>query len=214
MRRIFILTAIIMSIGLLAMQAQEKNVRAGVGVSLSTDMTGLGYYYFYGLSWHSVPSIRFPVEFGKKFRIEPELGLMTYSSKSVSSSNNDEDIYSFQGYRVGLSASYLMPNVGGKEYLQASIGGRLALHGFHTEDESPVGNNVVIREADRTDIGFGAFVGAEYFPVKEFSVGGEMGLSLVSAGETTRSPVNASYSSPDGLSTGLYASLHVRWFIF
>jgi hypothetical protein len=205
---------VILVLGLSSCPAQEKNIRAGIGVSITGNLTGWGTWYsLYGLYPGSGATGSIPVEFGRTFRIEPEFGYATFEWE-YSDPNNYTEIETYKGYRIGVSAAYIIPNAGGHEQMKAAIGARIASLFYHFDEDYDNNRVREDRMLERTDLLVGLFLGGEYYPIKNFCVGGELGVNRIQAGDPSYAPEDEPASSLTGLAVYVGGTISLRWFIF
>lgn len=156
----------------------------------------------------------------KNFRIEPRFGIYSFSnetSNSVTPSQPSKDDITLTN--IGLSVEYLFP-VGEKFQLYA--GPRASLN-FISETSNYYGYTVfpaygnITTTLSETDFMISGIFGAEYFPLRELSVGGEIDFNYVSFGNPnfTQTPLSGpeqgtTTRTQSLVSTG--ALLFVRWY--
>ena len=179
--------------------AQEDTLtHVGLGISIDPTSTGeLAYVRSTLRGTQLVPLTNFPaivfyvpINFKNRFRLEPSFGLFSLKS-STSSTNVSSGYYSTQTSTndatiatIGIRATYcsLLSNS-----LAVYVGPRVELGFVSLTDEYSYLNTysgTTTSSDDKTttsetDVTFGAVVGAEYFPVQKFSIGGEVGLNYI-----------------------------------
>ena len=202
----------------------------GAGVSVEPALFGQMVYTSYGESGtfstvgplYSVSPyyIYIPVTLTKNFRIEPRFGIYSFSnetSTSLTPSQPSKDDITLTN--IGLSVEYLFP-VG--ERFQLYAGPRAGLN-FISETSSyygytgyPAYGNITTTRSE-TDFMISGVFGAEYFPLRELSVGGEIDFNYVSFGnpDYTETPTSSATQGTTTRTQSLVSTgalLFVRWY--
>ena len=161
-----------------------------------------------------------PVTLTRNFRVEPRFGIYSFStesSNSLSPSQPTKDNLTLT--HIGVSIEYLVPVT---EKFQIYAGPRAGLN-FLSETSSyygytgyPAYGNITTTQSE-TDFVISGIFGAEYFPLRELSVGGEIDFNYVSFGDPdyTETPAlnttqGTTTRTQSLVSTG--ALLFVRWY--
>jgi hypothetical protein len=167
----------------------------GAGVSVEPALFGQSVYYTGGTTEVFVTAtplfsvspfyIYMPLALTKNFRIEPRFGIYSLSnevSNSGTPSQPQKDDVTLT--HIGLSVEYVIP---AGEKFQFYAGPRAGLN-FISETFSsyqytggPAPVNVTTTQSE-TDVMISGIFGAEYFPLHELSVGGEVDFNYVSFG--------------------------------
>lgn len=212
------------------LRAQEDTL-GHIGLGISIDPTGkpaLLYIRSGGDFLQTVPLVNIsaivfyvPINVTDKFRLEPSIGLfsMTTTNSDVSSTSTDASTVTTVGirgtYRSNLSNS-----------LDLYVGPRLELGFISSKNDysytAPGTISGSKSSSTETDVTVGAVVGAECFPIRKFSIGGEINLNYVSFGNPDNNEVyfpppayptiNTNKRDQYAIYTG--ALLFVRWYIF
>jgi hypothetical protein len=200
----------------------------GAGVSVEPALFGQTLYYtgagayittapLYSVSPYY---IYLPVTLTRNFRIEPRFGIYSLSVESLSSltpSQPTKDVLTLTN--IGLSIEYLMPIT---EKFQLYAGPRAGLN-FVSETSSYYGYSGVsgpgkiTTTQSETDFMISGIFGAEYFPLRELSVGGEIDVNYVSFGnpDNTQTPPSSPTQSSSTRTQSLVSTgalLFVRWY--
>lgn len=213
MRQIFVALLVVMLSPALFSQ-EEMNNRIGAGISIDPARLGQANYFFYSpegfqevfLINNSPIAFYLPIHTSPKFRIEPSFAFYslsvehapTYTSYSVTSDSKDISAIS-----AGLRAVYVarLSNA-----LNSYFGPRLEVtflsstfEDFYIINNSP--RVTRISETKETDVTVGLVFGAEYFPISQFSVGGEFSFNYISFGNpdltrTTTPPQPSPMATP------------------
>jgi hypothetical protein len=191
------------------------------GQMVYTSTGGSGPYLTVGPLYSVSPYyIYLPVTLTRNVRIEPRFGIYSFSNESSNSltpSQPTKDNLTLT--HIGLSIEYLIPVT---ERFQIYAGPRAGLN-FISETSSyygytvyPAYGNITTTQSE-TDFMISGIFGAEYFPLRELSVGGEIDFNYVSFGNpdyTQSSPSSATQGTTTRtqslVSTG--ALLFVRWY--
>jgi hypothetical protein len=156
----------------------------------------------------------------RNFRIEPRFGIYSFSNErreDLAPNQPEKDTYTLTN--IGISIEYVIPT--GRSF-QFYAGPRTSLNfmsyssSYYSYNGGTVPVNITATQTE-TDILISALFGAEYFPLSELSIGGEIDLNYVSFGN----PVTEQVPTPAGglsgttftrslISTG--ALLFVRWY--
>jgi hypothetical protein len=202
----------------------------GAGVSVEPGLFGQTVYYSTGGSGpyltagpiYSVSPyyIYLPVTLTRNFRIEPRFGIYSLhseSSNSLTPSQPTTDDFTLT--HIGLSVEYLIPVT---ERFQIYAGPRAGLNflsetsSYYGYTEYPTYGKYTTTQSE-TDFLISGIFGAEYFPLRELSVGGEIDFNYVSFGnpDYTQTPASipaqgTTTRTQSLVSTG--ALLFVRWY--
>jgi hypothetical protein len=198
----------------------------GVGVSVEPALFGETLYYSsqYGSGYITTTPvfsvspfyIYFPLTLTRHFRLEPRFGIYSFTneiSNSQGLSQPSKNDLTFTN--IGLSVEYLIPT---GEKFQLYVGPRASLN-FITQTYTNYGYNgeaITVTQSEKDFMISGIF-GAEYFPLSELSIGGEVDFNYVSFGNSdiSQSPPQPVTQTPSTrtqtlVSTG--ALLFVRWY--
>jgi len=176
--------------------AQEDSLGI-LGLGISIDPTGASQIVYVQNSWDdyqapltNVSAVRFyvPINVTNRFRLEPSFGLYSSSSTNKdnsfpSSSTTDASSVSTIGirgtYNSPISNSlifYFGPRL---EFAFVSSKHEYSYIASYPSAYIPTDNKTTSTE---TDITFGGVVGVEYFPIRKFSIGGEINLNYITFG--------------------------------
>lgn len=192
----------------LAFSQNEVTNKLGFGISLDLGRREYTSQYPGGISSNplfvQIAPIAFylPINVSERFRIEPSFALYTTSEEykvTPSSPSSQPSSYSGDGSGVviGTRCTYLTPL---SEAISLYVGPRFDLTFQSTTFEesyvssypTPNTRTSYTSETSETDYAVGLVFGSEFFPVKQFSVGGEVSFNYVSYGNpevtTTRTP--------------------------
>jgi hypothetical protein len=181
------------------LKAQEESRRLlGVGISIDPARIGhLEYYYSIGseMEMQSFTNISpvllyVPIDASSSFRIEPYFGHYSTSSNVTSTSTPQLSEYPRTTVNeasittIGLRGTYLSPL---SSSFSLYVGPRFDLSFVSTSYEysyvssypAPGTTTRYSSTKTETDGTVGAVFGAEYYPVPQFSVGGEVGLNYI-----------------------------------
>ncbi len=205
--------------------------RLGAGISVEPALFGQTLYYVSGINNPNPESaslyfsaspycIYLPVVLTKNFRIEPRFGIYSVSnevSNSASPSQSFKDDFTLTN--IGLSVEYVFP-VGDRFQFYAGPRGSL---NFISETSSYYGYTggsapaKITNTQTETDFMISGLFGAEYFPLGEMSIGGEIDINYVTFGnpDITQDPPSSgtgltSTRTRSLVSTG--ALLFIRWY--
>lgn len=163
---------------------QEGRTQFGVGVNLAPSLLTLagssqGAYLPIGL-WN----LFFPIRFGRSFKLEPEVGILSVSSEaSVSGTTANSKGTSL---RLGVGAFIVMPLGGGAT--QMYVGPRVLLLSTSTSvDYSSTGYSSS-QSSSETDWVIGLALGGEHFFSPHFSLGAELQVNYVTFGTPSYTP--------------------------
>ena len=209
----------------------QDTLRYHLGAGISVEPALFGQTFLYsgtgGIYISAVPLfsvspyyIYLPVTLTKNFRIEPRFGIYSYSYEatySTSPSQPEKDDVTLT--HIGLSVEYLIP---AGEKFQFYVGPRAGLNFISTTSSSyqymggpaPVS---VTYTGSETDFFISGIFGAEYFPLGELSIGGEVDFNYVSFGnpEQTQTPAPTGTQTTTTLTRSLVSTgalLFVRWY--
>jgi hypothetical protein len=220
------------------LNAQEESRRLlGVGISIDPARIGhLEYYYTIGSEIESQsfanisPVLLYvPMDVSSSFRIEPYFGHYSNSSNVTTKAMPQSSEYPRTTVNeasittVGLRGTYLSPL---SSSLSLYVGPRFDLSFVSTSYEysyisSYPAPGTTIRYSStktETDGTVGAVFGAEYYPVPQFSVGGEVGLNYIWYGnpeaKTDQYPATSTLTTTERTQHEVRtdALLFVRWF--
>jgi hypothetical protein len=207
--------------------------RLGAGISVEPALFGqtLDYYptgsgsgYFITTPVFSVSPyyIYIPVTLTRKFRLEPRFGIYSFSTETSNSINPSQPSKNdIRLTNIGLSAEYVIP---AGEKFQFYVGPRASLNlitytytnYYYYETIAYNGGAVTVNDSE-TDFMISGIFGAEYFPLAELSIGGEVDLNYVSFGnpDISQSPPQpgtqpTTTRTQTLVSTG--ALLFIRWY--
>ncbi len=194
----------------------SDNGHLGVGISFDPSRIGHVNIYYSGpnprppdLIINYSPILFYFVLDTNNIRIEPMFGLSTGNSENTQTSksiNNSDyststNTSNYSDVTVGLGAFYLSPlsnnfnlYFGPRIYLNiiSAISGYKTL-GFYSGQYSSYENKTETKELDITA---GLSIGAEYFPFKKFSFGGEASINYTRYGnpDMTITPSQSNYT--------------------
>ena len=202
----------------------------GAGVSVEPGLFGQTVYYSTGgsgqyLSVGPIYSVSpyyiyLPVTLTRNFRIEPRFGIYSFSnetSNSLTPSQPTKDNLTLT--HIGLSIEYLIPVT---ERFQIYAGPRAGLN-FISETSSYYGYTVfptygnITTTRSETDFMISGIFGAEFFALRELSVGGEIDFNYVSFGnpDFTQTPPSGPEQGTTSRTQSLVSTgalLFVRWY--
>ena len=216
MRNISVILIIFLSAPLLA----QNDTLIHVGLGISIDPTNTEHIVYFRttidgvnlipLTGFSAIMFYVPITFQDGLRIEPTIGTFSASSSTTTTStftateSGNTSSTDASVTTLGIRLTYCSPI---SNSLSFYFGPRLELGFLSTTEEysyytttsssyTPTDDKTTTKE---TDVTIGAIWGAEYFPTKRFSIGGEIAFSYVSFGN----PVVSSEDYPTQSSTGI-----------
>jgi hypothetical protein len=191
------------------------------GQLLYTSPGGLGPYLTAGPLYSVSPYyIYLPVTLTKNFRIEPRFGIYSFSSEtSYSTSPSQPQKDNITLTNLGLSVEILIPS---GEKFQFYAGPRASLN-FISATSTYYGYNggpasvLFTGTQSETDFMISGIFGAEYFPLSELSLGGEIDFNYVSFGnpEFSQSPPPTGTQTTTTITRSLVSTgalLFIRWY--
>jgi hypothetical protein len=202
----------------------------GAGVSVEPALFGQNVYYTGGTTGVFVTAtpifsvspfyVYMPVTLTKNFRLEPRFGIYSFSNEiSNSATPSQPQKFEVTLTNIGLSVEYVIPT---GEKFQFYVGPRGSLNFISETFTSyqytggPVPVNVTTAQSE-TDFMISGIFGAEYFPLKELSVGGEVDFNYVSFGnpDITQTPPPTGTQSTTTVTSSLVSTgalFFVRWY--
>jgi hypothetical protein len=235
MRYIFVMLFIFLITVLSTPLLAQEDTVGQIGLGISIDPTGKSelIYIYRGLNYiQTVPIVNLsaivfyvPINVTNSFRIEPSIGVFSTSSTNSTSSSTTTDassviILGLRGtYRTVLSNSldlYFGPRL---EFCFLSSKNDYSYVSSYPSPGTISGSKTTTTE---TDVTVGAVVGVEYFPIRKFSVGGEINFNYVTFGNPDYSQVDYPPPASPTVNTNkldqytLYtgALFFLRWYIF
>jgi len=139
--------------------------KAGIGTALSA-----------GGNFAPV-AIFIPINLGKTFRLEPEIGFTMTNINGVNEVSGEKTNNSTQSFRLGVGAFFLQ-KLGATTRLY--VGPRVSAVMMTIEDDDGSGNTNPI---SYTHMNLGASLGAEHFLTMRFSLGAEAQANVTILGE-------------------------------
>lgn len=181
-------------------QDKPRN-RFGVGISLDPTRVGQDYIIntayprdAFFLTNQSPVLFYLPMQIFERLRIEPAFGLFSANYDRVSSystanfSQQFTNSFEVSAVEVGLRALYVSPFSSSFNLYFGPKLGFIFLTLTTSESQiysTPSRNFTSTYKMKETDFTTGAVFGGEYFPISEFSVGGECGFIYISFGNPT-----------------------------
>jgi hypothetical protein len=183
-----------------AEEASQRGVRAGVGVGLPTsELTSLFAQSGSGVTTGLLPAqIYLPIDFTPRFRLEPELGIVTASQRGGSSGSY---------YTVGTGAFYLMP-LAQAAHLYA--GGRFVVGWESGKAVGVSGPSGFTTTTKGTDLYFAGAFGGEFLPHPRIGLGAEAQVGYWSIGDRTSTTAGVSTTQNGGSSWQTLGVMFVR----
>jgi hypothetical protein len=200
----------------------------GAGISVEPSLFGQNIVYSGGSVYvgsnpvYSVSPyyIYLPVTLTKNFRIEPRFGIYSFSNEtsySASPSQPQKDDITLTN--IGLSVEYVIP-AGEKFQFYAGPRGSLNFISGTSSSYQYLGGSApvnVTSTQSETDFMISGIFGAEYFPLGELSIGGEVDFNYVSFGnpDYTQSPPLTATQTTTTLKRSLVSTgalLFIRWY--
>ena len=157
--------------------AQDSDIRVGVGVSIDPPrlfMTGGSNVYSNVLT---PVNIYVPIGFSH-VRIEPEIGMYSYSNQSTLTGTTGEQNLSI--VHAGVGGFYLISM---DSQARLYVGPRVGLNFISSKFSSSGPSGTFSSETSETDVVVGVNIGGEYLLSSHFSVGGEAQLNYLSFGK-------------------------------
>lgn len=229
----------LLSLGLLAPAiAQDSTSHClGLGVSIEPALFGAQYIipYTEGIGYTVQPAysstpfnLYIPWRIARNLRLEPSIGYYAYTLELGSwtppyqgqSSSSSSDKYEYSLTTLGLKLDYLIPAA---EQLQFYVGPKIAYRFSRIRSTSAYSSATYQSSSEsstkQTDYLLGVDAGAEYFPIRDLSLGGQVDLNYVSFGnpEETASQ-NPPYQGPattttrEGHIVATGALIFLRWY--
>lgn len=155
-----------------AVQAQQKDaVKIGIGASIEA----FNYAQFGAMTLGAVPanvpvSVYVPIQITPHLRIEPSLGLATYSQDRAAAALGTGEV-SGHAWNIGVGVLYYLAPAQPAGFY---VGGRLGL--VFSGRTTVNGANTVLTEGSETDFYLRGVLGGEYYLAPRFSVGVEAQL--------------------------------------
>jgi len=182
---------------------QESQVKVGIGVSVNptalfSSSSSLTMFLPVGLT-----NIYVPIMTSANFRLEPEAGILSFSSETSGPSPYKTSSTSL---RLGIGLFYV-------KHLDSSfafyVGPRLGILASSTTVRYSVDPETKTSE---TDFFIGACIGGEYSFSRHFSLGGEVQLNYISYGSPDHTPASISESTRSQSAFTNNALMFCRWY--
>lgn len=202
---VVLLTILMITLSTKVFSQEEPRNRIGVGISLDPARIGQQDYFInteypnQGLLLINQSPIVFylPIQIFERLRVEPTFGLFSSNKERATVYNSWSYVASYEvsSVEIGLRALYISPF---SSSFTLYCGSRLSFIFLSSTFfdsyvySDPTNNRAYRAEVNETDVTVGGIFGAEFFPVLEFSVGGECGLAYTSFS----SPKVSSSSTP------------------
>jgi hypothetical protein len=182
--------------------AQERRPRLGIGVGINTFDFNTGVQLFTNAFPAAVPdSIYVPINIAPSFRLEPQLGIVTFSEDtSAGGTAIDTSVVS-----IGLGVFYVSTF---ENQLDVYVGGRVVRTSFSQTQKTP---NAPEFKTEGSDIRIIPALGGEYSLHPRFSLGAEVQLQLISFGSRSQT---AGGSIPGGTGTQTSGLFFARVYLF
>ena len=180
----------------------QKPGTFGVGVSIGQQLNIVIDEALEQLYGRPQVSFSFPMNLASSFRLEPELGFVSITSKQ-------KDVgfeTSASNLTFGVGGYFLMRP--GDEFVMYA-GPRAGMHRFSATRQFPGDPEESIK---RTDIFFGVGLGGEHFFSSHLSLGAEGRLTYISAGQPKIEPSFGSDPDVEGSTTATEGLLFVRFY--
>ena len=129
-----------------------------------------------------------PIRVGQRLTLEPEFGIIRYSSSVSGSFGTSSSEFSHMRVGVGVLAS-----LGRRGGLVPYVGPRIGVTRFRTS--SRYSGSTTEYKTSRDDWWVSGVVGGQYFFSPHFSIGGEAQVTRVSLGQEENEPPSGSTSS-------------------
>ena len=184
MKKLIVFAILLISLLLvIQIQAQEKSMRFGLGVSIGTELQNNDNERTTPLS---IPTFYVPIILSPKFRIEPQIGFL------IGTSSDDDKDQTNKMFSIG--AGIFMQSRKGKADLYYGLRVGVLLSSYKIEvappdsaQQQPMGPFAPPPPQDEsdsmTDIFIGPAIGGEYFVSDHLSVGGEIELQYIILGQ-------------------------------
>lgn len=194
---------------------EEVQRRLGLGISIDPARLGQSYYYFFSAQAgvfllqgnNNVPPVVFylPIRITNRFRCEPSFGFYSTGTSTTTTATGggsgqypETNSYDLSFVTIGVRGAYSSSL---SDDLALYFGPRLDFSFVSSTFEYSYTSNYPVPNtrqsfkstSKETNITVGLVFGAEYFPVSQFSVGGEVGLNYTSFGDPE---LKTDYSPP------------------
>ena len=217
MRYMFIILSVFLTIFMSNLLHGQEDTLGLVGLGISIDPTKGSELVYINPSlenlqsnWtNNTSSVVFyvPINVTNRFRLEPSIGIFSMSSSTASTQGggypqtitNDASVITLgiRGTYNSFLSNSLMLYYGPRfEFDIVSSTYEDLYYSNYPSTNSKYDNKTITSE---TDITFGAVIGVEYFPIRKFSVGGEINLNYVIFGNPN--VTNNNYPTPAAPST-------------
>ena len=158
-----LLSLFVLTVSLPAQETEEKadkkeDVQFGIGVIFNNFWQDFSYD-------NNLPTLYFPINIHKKFKVEPEVSYYNNTR------NNESIDQKESAMRIGLG----LFGITNYEKSLFYYGLRFSYNYYKTEYSTPVSDN---RERTSKRFMLGPALGGEYFFVKHFSLGAEVGFQF------------------------------------
>jgi hypothetical protein len=184
MKQRLVLIALVVMTASIAARAQDSDVRVGLGVSMTQNLSILGTdNLFYPVNF---TSFSIPLFLTKNFRVEPVFGMVTHSFERTYTDNSVSSNSSSQ-MRIGAGFHYMFRNIGGSESVMAYVGPHVDFLPYSDKSKGSSPTSVEVTTT-RSDLVLGLACGGEYFFAKCFSLGTDVQFNYISIGEESVSP--------------------------
>ena len=198
----------------------EKDNKLGIGISLDPARIGHVNYYNYSPDFGLIKStvtnatpIMFylPINVTERFRLEPSFGLYTINNDNTTTSTYPGSFpttnsSSASTIAVGLRGVFLtsLSNSFGLYFGPRLDFSFVSESNGYTQVYTINNNNTLVTnnsDMKETDINIGIVLGAEYFPISHFSVGGEVSFNYTTFGNPTITNTTSPPQTPPAYTT-------------
>jgi len=215
MRRV---TLLVLATVLPATTGAQETSPVAVGLGVALDAAATPVQTAFGIAPQGrMGNILVPVRVSRRIRVQPSVGFLRQKQERTTGLARLEERVTV--WSVGVALHYLFPI---HESAQVYLGPSLGLNRFSQMESF---DNVGLTQrltAKRTDTVLGGVAGGEYYLASRFSIGGEVQLYYLMAGDTEMTleqtppppspPLPVPVSADDGSLIHTNAQLVVRWF--
>jgi hypothetical protein len=186
--RILFIAAVI-SVTALTVRAQDSDVRIGFGTSIGQNIfiDGSKSTMYMPLSFNT---FTIPIFLTKNFRIEPALGILTYSRTAEYTDGMSVTSTSSQ-LRLGAGLHYVLRPIAGAADVSLYVGPHFAVTPLSSKSKSNQPNAIEYTRS-QSNLIVGLQFGGEYWVGKQFTVGSEVQFNYLKIGEEETSPTSTS----------------------
>lgn len=207
--RMFLLPLCLLSFSVGA--AQDSGTRIGFGVSLNpVTIFNLSTTSF-SLITYGMTSIYVPIDAGKNFRVEPEVGILTSSTDYTYPATSYSPAYttssSSSGIRIGCGLLYIAPV---DSTFNIYLGPRIGL--LLSSDKYKSSTSSMEQTESETDFVLAGALGGEYLLSSHFGLGAEIQLTYISYGEPSITPAPSGMASVSRSTFSSSALAFFRWY--